>query len=212
VKLYIANRNFYLGTKIGRKHWPMSVPYVKFGQPVLEYDSTGGWPAPPLNPYRREKIVVNGVELDVKLDTAAVPWLTFMGSIAEDQYKLSVIDFTYMNFSNNLTNEPFNTGGNDIEPVMPWAGCLLGLTLDTDGDVTQGSVVVRPTINTVPISVNTLDVTLDSAHPVRGLKVAEINAIPFNVGDTLGLVGTSTSDFLPIDGNLSATLFILVNL
>jgi hypothetical protein len=103
-----------------------------------------------------------------------------------------------------LTNS-FTYASSEIE--MPWAGSIVGVSIEADAAITSGSCAADPAINGAAIAMAskaTVDVTNTLHHAATQAKDTD----SFNAGDRLSVEITSSGTFAPAD---TTSLYICVN-
>jgi len=98
---------------------------------------------------------------------------------------------------------------NQISPPMPFAGSIVGISVQTNADLTGTTALTfAPTVNTVSKAAN-LSALLDDTHQ-QAYTMLRPDVIPFAAGDNLGISWTKTGTTAPTTTDAVALLFCLV--
>lgn len=133
-----------------------------------------------------------------------------MGKAVQEQ--ISITDYL-VPLVFQATNIPDATGNaNTIEPttteyVMPFAGCVVGISASGNALLSTGTLTFNPSVNGVA---NTgLGVTLTNAvQRASATKLAD--AINFSAGQRLGVPWTKTGTISPTTTDANIVLWVLV--
>lgn len=90
--------------------------------------------------------------------------------------------------------------------VMPWAGCIVGISYVTTAAATAGSMTIGPTINGTEVADPTLAVTIGTG----GSDVASRAAAPFAAGDKIGAEITTGGTWDGTSADLGVTVWVML--
>lgn len=105
--------------------------------------------------------------------------------------------------------EVTGAAGNVVDGyVMPFAGCIIGISYDTSAAATAGVMTIGPTINGTEQADPTLSVTTGT----NGYDKASREAAPFTAGQRIGAEITTTSVWDATTADLAVNVWVLLEI
>jgi hypothetical protein len=99
-------------------------------------------------------------------------------------------------------------GANTLTPPMPVAGFVYAISLYTNADLTTGSILFNPGVNTVADT--SLGATLDGDIQ-EAYAVCAPGSVPFVAGDNLSVIYTKTGTVDPVTSDVLGMLWVVLN-